>query len=179
MYLIELILTSECSHVKFSNLATKRLKQCRTPLGKKISLNNSISIVPELIYPVSSIQQQLSSMFKRPGFEELLRHWTRHSIIDNVLSDIYDGQIWKNLKESSEQGSNNFFRPDKADAHLGLMMNLDWFQPYEGTIYSTGPDEVKLHKVNHYLSPIITELESLWEGVNLNRTNECPNGKDI
>ncbi|GBC49385.2 hypothetical protein GLOIN_2v1848977 [Rhizophagus irregularis DAOM 181602=DAOM 197198] len=26
---------------------------------------------------------------------------------------------------------------------------------------------------------VITELESLWEGVNLNRTNECPNGKDI
>ena len=99
----------KCSHVEFQNSATKRLKQCRTPLGKKISLNNSISIVPELIYPVSSIQQQLSSMFKRPGFKELLRHWTRHSIIDNVLSDIYDGQIWKNLKESSEQGSNNFF----------------------------------------------------------------------
>ena len=197
----------KCSHVEFPNSATKRLKQCQTPLGKKISLNNSISIVPELIYPVSSIQQQLSSMFKRPGFEELLRHWTRRSVIDNVLSDIYDGQIWQNLKESNEQGSNNFFRPDKADTHLGLMINLDWFQPYEGTIYSTGviyaiicnlpqdvrfkpenmlilgilpgPNEVKLHRVNHYLSPIITELESLWKGVNLNRTNECPNGKDI
>ncbi|GBC46515.2 hypothetical protein GLOIN_2v1786147 [Rhizophagus irregularis DAOM 181602=DAOM 197198] len=42
-----------------------------------------------------------------------------------------------------------------------------------------GSNEVKLHRVNHYLSPIITELELLWEGVNLNRTNECPNGKDI
>ncbi|GET66057.1 hypothetical protein GLOIN_2v1768861 [Rhizophagus irregularis DAOM 181602=DAOM 197198] len=99
----------KCSHVEFPNSATKRLKQCQTPLGKKISLNNSISIVPELIHPVSSIQQQLSSMFKRPGFEELLRHWTRRSVIDNVLSDIYDGQIWQNLKESNEQGSNNFF----------------------------------------------------------------------
>ncbi|GBC01682.1 hypothetical protein RclHR1_42970001 [Rhizophagus clarus] len=117
----------KCNHVEFPNSATKRLKQCYTPLGKKISLNNSISIVPELIYPVSSIQKQLSNMFKRPGFEELLWHWTRHSIIDNVLSDIYDSQIWKNLKESSEQESNNFFRPDKADAHLRLMMNLDWF----------------------------------------------------
>ncbi|GBB90775.1 hypothetical protein RclHR1_17840002 [Rhizophagus clarus] len=96
---------------------------------------------------------------------------------------------------------------NKADAHLGLMMNLDWFQPYKRTIYSTGviyvvicnlprdvrfkpknvfilgilpgPDEVKLHKVNHYLLPIITKLQSLWEGVNLNHTNECPNGKDI
>ncbi|EXX72230.1 hypothetical protein RirG_071300 [Rhizophagus irregularis DAOM 197198w] len=42
-----------------------------------------------------------------------------------------------------------------------------------------GPNEVKLHRVNHYLSLIIMELESLWEGVNLNRTNKCPNGKDI
>src|SRR2546429_285246 len=31
----------------------------------------------------------------------------------------------------------------------------------------------------HYLSPIITELEFLWNGLTLNHTNECPNGKDI
>ena len=87
------------------------------------------------------------------------------------------------------------------------MMNLDWFQPYEKTTYSTGviyaaicnlprdirfkpenmlilgilpgPHEVGLHKINHYLSPIITELELLWEGLTLERTNKCPNGKEI
>jgi hypothetical protein len=198
---------TKCSHVEFPNSTTKRSKQCQTPLGKKISLNNSISIVPELVYPVSSIQQQLSSMFKRPGFEELLRHWTNRSVIDNVLSDIYDGQIWQNFKESSQQGSNNFFRPEMADSHLGLMLNLDWFQPYDGVSHSTGviyaticnlprdirfkrenililgilpgPNEASLHRINHYLSPIITELESLWEGATLSCTNECPNGKDI
>ena len=86
-------------------------------------------------------------------------------------------------------------------------MNLDWFQPYDSTTYSTGviyavicnlprdirfkpenmlilgilpgSNEVSLHKINHYLSPIITELETLWEGVTLNHTNECPNGKYI
>ena len=197
----------KCNHIEFPNSTTKRTKQCRTPLGKKISLNNSISIVPELVYPVASIQQQLHSMFQRPGFEELLRHWANRSLIDNVLSDIYDGQVWQTLKESSEQGSNKFFRSEKADNHLGLMMNLDWFQPYETTTYSTGviyavicnlprdvrfkpenmlilgilpgPKEVSLHRINHYLSPIITELESLWKGMTLKRTNECPNGKDI
>jgi hypothetical protein len=97
--------------------------------------------------------------------------------------------VWQTFKESAEQGSNNFFRPEKADNHLGLMINLDWFQPYDGAIYSTGviyaaicnlprnirfhpenmlilgilpgPNEVSLHKINHYLSPIITEFESL------------------
>ena len=36
-----------------------------------------------------------------------------------------------------------------------------------------GPHEVGLHKINHYLSPIITELESLWGGMTLT------NGKEI
>jgi hypothetical protein len=84
---------------------------------------------------------------------------------------------------------------------------LDWFQPFDGTIHSTGvlyaaignlprdvrfkrnnililgllpgPDEVSLHKINHYLAPIIDELKSLWEGVTLNRTYECQEGKRI
>ena len=70
------------------------------------------------------------------------------------------------------------------------MLNLDWFQPYDGTIYSIGviyaaicnlpqnihfkrenlltlgilpgPNEVSLYKINHYLAPIVDELESLW-----------------
>ena len=40
---------TKCNHVEFPNSTTKRSKQCQTPLGKKISLNNSISIVPELV----------------------------------------------------------------------------------------------------------------------------------
>ncbi|CAG8715091.1 6235_t:CDS:2, partial [Funneliformis caledonium] len=94
---------------------------------------------------------------------------TNRSQHDNILSDIYDGQ--------------------KTDNHLGLIINLDWFQPYNRATYSTGvlyaalynlpcnirfqpeniiilsilsgPNEVSLHKINHYLSPIITEFESL------------------
>ena len=69
------------------------------------------------------------------------------------------------------------------------MLNLDWFQLYDGTVYSIGviyaticnlprdiryrrenlltlgilpgPNEVSLHKINHYLALIIDELESL------------------
>ena len=196
----------KCSHVEFPNSATKR-KQCQTPLAKRVTLNNSISIRPELVYPVASIRQQLSSMFLRPGFEESLRHWINRVQPDNVLSDIYDGWVWRNFKESLEPESDKFFRPEKADTHLGLIINLDWFQPYEGTIYSTGvlyaaicnlprdirfrpenmlilailpgPNEVSLHKINHYLSPVITELQLIWEKMTLNRTYECPNGKVI
>ena len=91
-----------------------------------------------------------------------------------------------------------------ADSHLSLMLNLDWFHGVShstGVIYATicnlprdiqfkrenililgilpGPNEASLHRINYYLSLIITELESLWEGATLSCTNECPNGKDI
>jgi hypothetical protein len=87
------------------------------------------------------------------------------------------------------------------------MINIDWFQPYDGTFHSTGviyaaicnlprdvhfkcenlqllgllpgPNEVSLHKINHYIAPIADELASLWEGINLNRTYEFPNGRNI
>ena len=111
------------------------------------------------------------------------------------------------LKESSEEESQNFFRENVADSHLGLMLNLDWFQPYDSTVYSVGviyaaicnlprdmrfkrenlltlgllprPSEVSLHKINHYLVPIVNELESLWNGITLNRIYEYSRGKDI
>ncbi|RHZ76980.1 hypothetical protein Glove_186g68 [Diversispora epigaea] len=47
------------------------------------------------------------------------------------------------------------------------------------SVEETGPNEISLHKINHYLVPIVDELESLWNGIILNKTNNCPNGKKI
>ena len=109
------------------------------------------------------------------------------------MTDIYDGSVWKLFKEADDEGSENFFQNEVADLHLGLILNLDQFQPYDGTIYSIGviyaaicnlsrdirfkhenlltlgilpgPSEVSLHKINHYLAPIINELKSLQDGM--------------
>src|SRR5438045_4545513 len=87
------------------------------------------------------------------------------------------------------------------------MLNLDWFQPYDGTTHSTGaiyvaicnlprdiqfkhenmlilgllpsPNEVSLHKINYYLAPIVNELELLWSELMLNRTFEHSEGRTI
>ena len=97
--------------------------------------------------------------------------------------------------------------PEVANSNLGLMLNLDWFQPYDGTVHSTdiiyaaicnllrdirfrrenmlilgilpGPNEVHLHKINHYLAPIVDKLASLWNGITLDRTHEHPEGRPI
>ena len=195
----------KCIHVEFSNSTTHRVKLCQTPLSQQTRmLNNRIVIQPELIYPVAGIRQQLERLYRRPGFENSLRHWTNRPTFDNLLTDIYDGSVWQSFKGTD---SAKFFRSEMADSHLGLMINIDWFQPYDGTIHSTGavyavicnlprnirfkrknilllgllpgPNEVSLHKINHYLAPIVNELESLWDGVTLNKTHECQEGKRI
>jgi hypothetical protein len=30
-----------------------------------------------------------------------------------------------------------------------------------------GPKEVKLHKINHYLAPIVDELLEFWDGIEI------------
>ena len=97
----------KCSHIEFPNSFTKRFKECETPLAKQISLNNRIAFRPELVYPVASIRQQIYSMFQQPGFEESLRHWSNRPIIDNVLSDIYDGELIQVVKRAEKQ--NEYF----------------------------------------------------------------------
>ena len=135
-----------------------------------------------MIYPFVGIRQQLFTIFCQPGFENSLRHWANRISFGNILTDIYDSQIWKSLKEGNDTSA-NFFRREVADSHIGLMLNLDWFQPYEGTVHSTGviyaaicnlpcdiyfkrenllilgilpgSHEVSLHKINHYLHRLL------------------------
>ena len=48
------------------------------------------------------------------------------------MADIFDGKIWKNFPSESAP----FFTPETANRHLGIMINLDWFQPFESSVYS-------------------------------------------
>lgn len=50
----------------------------------------------------------------------------------DTYSDIYDGQIWKELH--SVEGKPFLSQPN----NLCLMLNVDWFNPYDQTPYSAG-----------------------------------------
>src|SRR5207245_10474092 len=69
-------------------------------------------------------------MYRRPGFESLLEKWTNRDEEAGLYTDIYDGEIWKTFPSSTDNSA-QFFTPDTADSHLGIMINLDWFQPFE------------------------------------------------
>src|SRR5207245_8139032 len=115
---------------------SQRLKYCDIPFSQNLDY---ISIIqPELFFPYAGIREQLATMFRRKGFKNSLRHWANRSGFDDILTDIYDGRVWKTFKGTNDEISPNFFRPEVADSHFGLMLNLDWCQPFDGTSHSTG-----------------------------------------
>ena len=52
-----------------------------------------------------------------------------------------------------------------------------WFK-HKNTLLP-GLDKVSLYKINHYLSPVVDELESLWHGMALNSTAEFAEERTI
>ena len=198
----------KCTHVEFPNHPQCKQRQaCGTELTNKIPVLNGFIRRPKMLFPIPSLKNQITTMYQRPDFEELLQKWTNRDSETGLYSDIYDGKVWKTFPSSLDDPDSRFFTAENSDSHLGLMINLDWFQPFESSAYSSGaiygvicnlprelrfkrenmlylgllpgPSEVKLHKINHYLSPIVDELLEFWDGFNLPSSNKHPNGKRI
>ena len=184
----EILSTSEfkCNHVEFPIHPRRNLrKPCGTEVTDRVPTTSGFIIKPKMVYPLPSLKAQIIAMYRRPGFESLLEKWTNRDEEARLYTDIYAGEIWKTFPSSTDN-STQFFTPDTADSHLGIMINLDWFQPFDSASYSTGTiygvicnlsrevrfkkenmlilalllgsNEVKLHKINHYLTPIVDEL---------------------
>jgi hypothetical protein len=198
----------KCVHVEFPNHPKHNQRQaCGAELTNKIPVVAGYVRRPKMLFPVPSLKTQIISMYQRPGFEELLRKWTNRANVPDLYADIYDGEVWKTFPSSLENPDTRFFTNETADSNLGIMINLDWFQPFDSSVYSSGviygvicnlprevrfkrenmlylgllpgPNEVKLHKINHYLSPIVDELLEFWDGFNLPQSNLYPAGKRI
>ena len=124
------------------------------------------------------------SLLDREGFSKLLLKGPNKCSLGN-FSDVCDGQVYQTFVDCD----GNLFFQDKRN--IGLMLNLDWFQPYKNSEYSLGvlycviinlprevrfkwenvivlavipgPTEPKLH-INSYLEPHVEDLQSLWNG---------------
>ena len=205
----------QCDHIRFPNNHCLSLQKCNAPLSEqKEQGDGKVVNVPSLIYPMSNIKDQLLHMYQRPDFEKTLKLWVNRNIEEEILCDIYDGEIWKNFSNSGEvhdeeeiSNEQKFFNEEHADDHLGIMINVDWFQPFERTVHSSGaiygaicnlprelrfkpenmlilglmpgPNEASLQQINHYLAPIVNQFQSFWEGVILDRTFEHLSGRLI
>ena len=105
-----------------------------------------------------------------------------------MYTDIYDGMIWE--KFQSIHGEPFLEAPN----YLGLILNIDWFNPFKHVQYSVGvlylvianlprSERYKIENViivgvlpgpnepqknmNSYLKPFVDELLELWKGTYL------------
>ena len=155
-------------------------------VNKVILKNGATKFYPLKVYCWKSIISQLESILQRTGIPELCEQWRTRQVEESVLSDVYDGEVWKNFKW--KDGSHFF----NLERRYGLMLNVDWFQPFKRrSDYSVGviyfvimnlprsqrfkfenvilggiilslESEPKLHT---FLDPCVDELNGLWREV--------------
>lgn len=178
-----------CCYIRFPNHPHRRFRAvCGQQLLKKVYFSSGRQILyPFKVYPYRLLTWSLQSLLLRPNISELCQHW-KLAETSGILYDIYDGQVWKDFQVVSGQ-------PFLSSPYgLGLMVNVDWFQPYKhtscsvGAVYLTimnlprsvrfrreyiilvgvlpGPSEPK-HDINTYLEPVVSELSELWTGVTM------------
>ena len=173
-----------CRHQEFH-----KSRKCGASLLKTVELASGKNILyPIKVYCYQSIINSLKQLFIQPRFYELCEQWRSHPTSD-MLSDIYDGRLWKDFQHAN---GHPFLA---SPGNLAFSLNVDWFQPYKltqssvGVLFLTilnlprsvrynrqytilagvipGPNEPK-RDINTFLDPLVKELTDLWRGVNMN-----------
>ncbi|GBC16020.2 hypothetical protein GLOIN_2v1849215 [Rhizophagus irregularis DAOM 181602=DAOM 197198] len=193
-----------CSYKEYpNNPISNRNHQCNNLLSILKKNKDATIAVLRMLYSKPNIRQQLSILYQRPDFENMLKLSRTQRNENNIYSDIYDGKVWKNFPFDGS----TFFTTETTTTHLGLLLNLDWFQPFSYTQHSTGaiyvsicnlprsernkpkniiylgflpgPKKAGLERINHYLAPIVDELLELWKGWKVPKTHQFSNGLEI
>ena len=160
IYNLDNLLTSVenvCTYCEYPHHPHRaRRKPCGTKLVAKIKLKDgSLKVYPHKMYCYKSLTESLKLLFSRPGVLSACEKWRQRTIPSNALHDIYDGRVWK---EFMHVNNTPFLA---APNKIGLMLNVDWFNPYKHSPYSVGviylvilnlPRSMRFKKRKHYFS---------------------------
>ncbi|KAI7933362.1 hypothetical protein MJO28_017689 [Puccinia striiformis f. sp. tritici] len=184
--------------------ATRKSRKCLEPLFKSDSRNSSSPKVHQY-FSTQSFTDWLARFIARPGMEDLLEESLSETRESSSISDIWDSNMWKNLKTSDNKQFTSF------SGNLVFSLNVDWFNPAGnksagkhislGTIalmclnlpphlrgshdniflagLIPGPSEPTVTQINHVLEPLVTELKELWTGIKFDSTVNFPKGRII
>ena len=165
-------------------------KECGAKLAKRVVLSDRKEcFYPFKVYCFSSVINQIEGLLKRPNVAEKCEHWRQRDVTDDVYSDVYDGQVWKDFMTFSGK---DFLKSPRS---LAFALNVDWFQPYTrrsdvsvGVIYlvllnlpreerfkwenfilvGVIPNMETMPKsLNPFLTPLVDEMKVLWKGLRL------------
>ncbi|XP_070548796.1 uncharacterized protein [Ptychodera flava] len=113
----------KCKFIEFPAHKQKKFRQpCGAPLLKEVELQgNKKRLYPFKVYCYKSVLQSLSDLVKREGFVEKCELWRDRRPTPGVLSDIYDGRIWREFQTVNGRSFLNF------PQNYAFQLNLDWF----------------------------------------------------
>ena len=88
-----------CTFVKYPKHPKKPLRQiCGQVLMKEVkSISRKKIFYPVRTFCYRSIKESLRILLLRPGFEIECEKWRSQNHSEDVLADVYDGEIWKNF----------------------------------------------------------------------------------
>ena len=182
------VVSKKCDNVRFPNHPQRnQRKQCGALLMKQMrSKNGSTYLYPKRLYCFKKLSDSLRAQITRPGFLEKCESWRTRDLTGNSMGDVFEGRVWKDFLDSN---GDPYF---STVGNLGIMLNVDWFQPYKhanhscGVIYLVlmnlpreerfkpenviivgiipGPKEPK-GDINSFLKPLVDELIDFWDGV--------------
>ena len=167
-----------------------KMVKCNSALVKQVICRGNVKkFYPIKVFCMNSIVSGIEKILRRKDIRDKWQHWKEWEQEPDMLRDVYDGRVWK--KFLSYNGIP--FLSDKSS--VGLMMNIDWFQPFKNrNYYSVGviyfvllnlPRNVRFksenviiaglipafkkepHSINNFLKPIVSELQALWKGVRM------------
>ncbi|CAB4434339.1 unnamed protein product [Rhizophagus irregularis] len=115
----------KCTHVEFPKHPMQKYRECcGSELLMKVPVNNGYNWRPKMLYPLLCLKSQLSMMYQRSGFEQLLKKWINRDNV-NCMSDIYDGEIWKNFPSRLDiLDPPKFFTSETAESNLGITTTI-------------------------------------------------------
>lgn len=159
-------------------------------MAKRAILSNGMEeFYPLKVYCYNSVKKKLQEMLMRENFLQSCESWREHHSQEGYLSDVVDGQVWKDFQTVNGEP---FLA---APRNYMFMLNFDFFQPVkQRNDYSVGvfylenlnllrnirfkweniivagiiPELDKEPKsLNDFLQPLGMEIKDLWNGVYL------------
>ena len=158
---------------------------------KRVKTGQTYKVVPRKVYVYYNIVDSIQRLISRAGFLQQCEQWRKNQsdTVSGFIMDVSDGRLWREWMVKDDVP---FLQ---VPGNLLLMLNVDWFQPFEHTQYSVGviylvvqnlpralrfkpeniiivstipgPSEPNCNHLNPYLEPMVDDLIKLWQGVHV------------
>ena len=175
-----------CSAYKFPRHPVPSHRSCcNSKLLKNIQTSRKKAFRPIKTYCYKPLSSSLEEILSRPGMVESCEHWRTRRVVPGLFTDVYDGDIWKKFE------TNGLFSQPHS---YGLLLNVDWFEPFDHSIYAVGvvfmallnlPRHIRYNQeniivcglipgpkepqynINSFLEPLVEDLLHLWRGMDI------------